>query len=279
MINNEFIFGAVCTEAPLTQEMKARLLNARTLDVLFSSIVQNIRASQDIDRLKKHIFYGKKPIWDLQEKGSAAPSISARVTDPRTVRLLHAAIGLCTEAGEILEALSKHIYDDEELDIVNIIEEQGDIFWYLALMADASGASFESIMERNNAKLKARYPEKFTEAAAMTRDLGKERAALVGAPRDRIQSFRCNTIGRDNGALIIAVDPVGGYIHGYLDGSEKPIVWSLKDGTLSGSGNHKQELRMDSFHQFYRKEWAEGFKGASCNICNRPDCDNPNGKH
>jgi hypothetical protein len=45
-------------------------------------------------------------------------------------RILHGAIGLCTEAGELLDAFEKNT----GLDLVNIKEELGDIYWYLAIL-------------------------------------------------------------------------------------------------------------------------------------------------
>lgn len=48
-------------------------------------------------------------------------------------RLLHAAMGLCTEVGELFEVESEQ----------HLIEEVGDVFWYLALAHDALGLDFE----------------------------------------------------------------------------------------------------------------------------------------
>jgi NTP pyrophosphatase (non-canonical NTP hydrolase) len=93
-------------------------------------------------------------------------------------RLLHAGIGLTTEAGEFIDALKKHIFYGKELDRVNLSEEIGDIFWYLAIAADELGINFESVMNRNIEKLKARYGEKFTEESAEDRDLDQERDIL-----------------------------------------------------------------------------------------------------
>ncbi len=49
-------------------------------------------------------------------------------------RLLHAAMGLCTEVGELFELESEQ----------HLIEEMGDIFWYLALAHDALGLDFNA---------------------------------------------------------------------------------------------------------------------------------------
>lgn len=94
------------------------------------------------------------------------------------IRLLHACIGLCTEAGEALDALKKHLYYGKELDKVNLKEEMGDLFWYMAIMADTLDIEFEEIMTKNINKLKARYGDKFSEDKAINRDLDTEREIL-----------------------------------------------------------------------------------------------------
>ena len=105
-------------------------------------------------------------------------SMNTRLNDDGTKRLLHAGIGLSTESGEFLDALKKHIYYGKELDRVNLAEEMGDIFWYLAIACDELGVEFESLMEKNIAKLKARYGDKFSEKSAEQRDLKTEREIL-----------------------------------------------------------------------------------------------------
>ncbi len=105
-------------------------------------------------------------------------AMNDRLTVDGTKRLLHAGIGLSTEAGEFLDALKKHIFYGKELDRVNLKEEMGDLFWYLAIACDELGVEFEPLMETNIAKLKARYGEKFTEHKAENRDLETERTIL-----------------------------------------------------------------------------------------------------
>lgn len=96
----------------------------------------------------------------------------------QNLRLLHGAMGAVTESGELLDALKKHFFYGKSLDLTNLMEEMGDLFWYCAIMADALGVGFQEVMDKNIAKLKARYGDKFTEAAATTRDLARERGVL-----------------------------------------------------------------------------------------------------
>lgn len=63
---------------------------------------------------------------------------------------------------------------------MNLKEELGDKLWYAALALDELKSTFEETMEANIKKLRARYPNKFTEEDAINRDLEKERAALDG---------------------------------------------------------------------------------------------------
>lgn len=105
-------------------------------------------------------------------------AIAGRMGSPESIRLLHAAIGLATESGEIQDQLKKAIFYGKPLDKVNLAEELGDVFWYMAIMSDALQVSFAEIMAKNIAKLKARYGDKFTENAALHRDIPAERAIL-----------------------------------------------------------------------------------------------------
>jgi NTP pyrophosphatase (non-canonical NTP hydrolase) len=105
-------------------------------------------------------------------------AISQRMGTQENIRLLHAAIGLCTETGEIQDQLKKAVFYGKPLDKVNLAEELGDVFWYMAIMSDALGVSFADIMAKNIAKLKARYGSKFTENAALNRDIPAERKIL-----------------------------------------------------------------------------------------------------
>jgi NTP pyrophosphatase (non-canonical NTP hydrolase) len=105
-------------------------------------------------------------------------SIVNRLQDHDTISLLHASIGLTTESAEFADTIKKHIYYGKEIDKINLIEEIGDLAWYCAIALNTLGSSFEQIMEKNIAKLQARYPDKFTEEKAKHRDLTLERSIL-----------------------------------------------------------------------------------------------------
>ena len=96
-------------------------------------------------------------------------------------RLLHGALGLCTEAAEFLDSLKKRIFYGAEHDRTNQIEELGDVLWYVALLCDELHVSLPEVLEANFNKLSERYRRRAFEAQnAKVRDLERERAALEG---------------------------------------------------------------------------------------------------
>jgi NTP pyrophosphatase (non-canonical NTP hydrolase) len=84
-------------------------------------------------------------------------------------RLLHAQLGITTEAGELADAIKKHVIYNQSLDEGNILEECGDLLWYISIALSSCGFTMEQCMTENIAKLKKRYPEKFTEQLAKER--------------------------------------------------------------------------------------------------------------
>ncbi len=97
------------------------------------------------------------------------------------MNLLHAAMGISTESGEMLDQLKRVIFYGKALDVVNVKEEIGDLMWYIAILIRELDLDFEEILSLNIDKLKARFPEKFTEDKALNRDLSKERNILEGS--------------------------------------------------------------------------------------------------
>lgn len=93
-------------------------------------------------------------------------------------RLIHASMGLVTEAAEFQDALKKSLFYGKPLDTTNLKEEMGDLLWYLALAMDALETDFDAEQDRVIRKLKARYPSKFDNELAENRDLATERKIL-----------------------------------------------------------------------------------------------------
>lgn len=95
-------------------------------------------------------------------------------------RIFHGIIGIATEAAELVSAL-QHNISGQEIDAVNVAEEWGDACWYGdGILHDALGVDPRVTRDRNIAKLKARYPEKYSDDNAEIRDLDTERKILEG---------------------------------------------------------------------------------------------------
>lgn len=115
---------------------------------------------------------------DSKEFTQQAMRTESTIYNQQNPRILHAAMGLVTESAELMDAVKKASFYGRDLDIINILEESGDILWYLAILYNELGSNFESEMSRVINKLQSRFPEKFTKENAYDRDLEKERAAL-----------------------------------------------------------------------------------------------------
>lgn len=84
--------------------------------------------------------------------------------------LLHAAVGISGEAGELLDAIKKHWIYNKPLDYPNIAEELGDLMFYITAMIQICGFSLDQIIQENVTKLKARYADlNYSDAAAQAR--------------------------------------------------------------------------------------------------------------
>ncbi len=120
----------------------------------------------------------KTPTYVIDVHGALGPKGEASQT---MSRLDHASRGMVTEAGEIIDALKKHSCYGKPLDLTNLKEEVGDVLWYASVMLDALGLTFEDAMEATARKLKKRYPNGFTQEAALNRNLEAEKKALEGS--------------------------------------------------------------------------------------------------
>jgi NTP pyrophosphatase (non-canonical NTP hydrolase) len=97
---------------------------------------------------------------------------ATRTTNPKLSdkeRLLDAAAGLAEEAGEILGLTRKHAYQSHPLQREKLQTELGDALWCLAITAQSAGISLEQVAATNVAKLQARYPQGYSDAASQER--------------------------------------------------------------------------------------------------------------
>lgn len=85
----------------------------------------------------------------------------------RTMNRLHHedlanyGLGLAGESGEVIEHIKKHSFHAKELNHEKLMEELGDVLWYVAAIATTAGLDLNQIGSQNIDKLKARYPKGF----------------------------------------------------------------------------------------------------------------------
>lgn len=93
--------------------------------------------------------------------------------------ILHAILGISTESGELVDAVKRAIFYDLPFDYVNADEEMGDKSFYSSMYFFFRGISVFDILQQNENKLRARFPEgKFSQDRAVNRDLEGERKVL-----------------------------------------------------------------------------------------------------
>lgn len=80
---------------------------------------------------------------------------------PEDCNLIHATLGISGEAGEILDTIKKHVIYRKPLDRENIIEELGDIEFFMEQLREALNITREQTIESNMDKLAKRYGENY----------------------------------------------------------------------------------------------------------------------
>lgn len=97
-----------------------------------------------------------------------------RTTNPALTLSEHitcGVIGLCGESGECADAVKKWQYQGHGWVETKekLIEELGDVLWYVAETASYIGVDLDEIMQRNKEKLERRYKEGFTVEESINR--------------------------------------------------------------------------------------------------------------
>ena len=83
-------------------------------------------------------------------------TIAAELTGD-DAHLVHMAVGISGEAGELLDAIKKKAIYRKELDRENVIEELGDLEFYMEGLRQGLGITREECLDANIAKLGKRY--------------------------------------------------------------------------------------------------------------------------
>lgn len=92
-----------------------------------------------------------------------------RSLQPGDCNLIHMTLGVAGEAGEILDAVKKYTMYRKPLDMANLVEELGDIEFYLEGLRQQIKVTREEVLAQNIEKLSTRYGAKYSDKAAIER--------------------------------------------------------------------------------------------------------------
>ena len=71
-------------------------------------------------------------------------------------------LGLAGECGELLDLIKKRDYHDVKVSKEKIIDEAGDVLFYLTGLLVSEGITISDVIEHNTDKLRERYPDGYT---------------------------------------------------------------------------------------------------------------------
>ena len=97
------------------------------------------------------------------------------------MNLIHSALGVASDGGEFVDAIKAHAIYGKDLDVVNLIEEAGDVLFFLEMGLQQIGCSIMTAMAVNQAKLNVRYSKGYNDADAKERRKDLERQAMRDA--------------------------------------------------------------------------------------------------
>lgn len=161
---SNFVSQLTPSSAVFHQQLVPRPYLIHVLDDLQSE-------GQKLDVLKKALFYGKdveslvdqRNAWDKEKYYGIN-------TDVTPINVIHAILGIITEASELAELLMDSILSGKPIDHTKLVLEGGDILWYTQLLARETGEGLEGFIAKNVEKLSKRFPNAvFTEEAAIAR--------------------------------------------------------------------------------------------------------------
>jgi hypothetical protein len=143
--------------------------------------------AEDLNLIKKLLFRGKTrddlnfPPAEKPTVGDLIEGLSAiNAWSPADIDVLHGAVGVITEAGEVAEYLLNFL-EGNGFDRVNVLEESGDIGWYVVRSLRGIGVTRDVCDVANIDKLRGRHGEAFDVFRDANRNLTAEHSKLEDA--------------------------------------------------------------------------------------------------
>jgi len=174
---------------------RERFFHPRVIQLFITCCLNAINAGDNMDDLKKYVFYGKQKglLEGMNLEVPADPTMEFAMCERvrgfldnhEKIRLFHAICGWITEGGELVKEFYEALEQDRPINVQNIKEESGDGMWYQALIAKWLGfTGLGPILQGNYNKLVKRYGTKWSQDAAVNRDIPAELSAMDGVEWD-----------------------------------------------------------------------------------------------
>ena len=97
----------------------------------------------------------------------------------RELNIVEFALGISGEAGEVTDLIKKVEFHGHEMNKIKLVDELGDVLWYLALLAETIGVELEEVAKVNIDKLKERYPDGFESERSINRTTIRTTAVIA----------------------------------------------------------------------------------------------------
>jgi len=119
----------------------------------------------------------RKHRFMVQDLTKPADAIS-QTLNSQSINVMHAALGIAGEGGEVVDLIKKSVINGKPLDPVALMKELGDLEFYLTLLRDTLGLDRDVILQMNINKLRERYGDGYSDAASAARvDVSPEEMA------------------------------------------------------------------------------------------------------
>ena len=155
----------------LSQKQRAKGIEKYGSGLEFNTV---LNTEQSITYLQEELVDGLMYCEHLKAKLSTLSANDYQIAALRTANneccdLMNCALGISGEGGEVSDIIKKHTFQGHELNEEKLINELGDVCWYIAVMAKVLGVSLETVMKKNIEKLMKRYPDGFSSERSINR--------------------------------------------------------------------------------------------------------------
>lgn len=115
-------------------------------------------SSPEVTETAEELRSSRRPVLTFDDYQHRARLFEQTPQRKTTLAINRAVFGLVGEIGKIAEYLKKAGYEKkEQFDIDRVVDELGDVLWYMAALVDALSVTLSSVADQNLRKLSGRY--------------------------------------------------------------------------------------------------------------------------